>query len=165
MHASCKTWSVFLCLFFLEACASFPLLVKRKEMCAQGIKCTIKKDKSTDTYLVVHRILRIYSIVFSHKKILYLRLGAFFFRKYCRRNQTDWGSCMHMTWNALVFFFSRVGNEINAFSRCAGKITSLMASLTYDNIASLQLLNVIYLSIRFFFLSWNKEVSFLLMSL
>ena len=89
VHASCKTWSVFLCLFFLEACASFPLLVKRKEMCAQGIKCTIKKDKSTDTYLVVHRILRIYSIVFSHKKILYLRLGAFFFRKYCRRNQTD----------------------------------------------------------------------------
>ena len=153
MHASCKTWSVFLCLFFLEACASFPLLVKRKEMCAQGIKCTIKKDKSTDTYLVVHRILRIYSIVFSHKKILYLRLGAFFFRKYCRRNQTDWGSCMHMTWNALVFFFSCVGNDINAFSVCAGKIASLMASLTYDNIALLQLLNVIYLSIRFVFLS------------
>ena len=152
-------------LFFLEACASFPLLVKRKEMCAQGIKCTIKKDKSTDTYLVVHRILRIYSIVFSHKKILYLRLGAFFFRKYCRRNQTDWGSCMHMTWNALVFFFSHVGNEINAFSLCAGKLTSLTASLTYDNIALLQLLNVIYLSIIFGFLSWNKEVSLQLMSL
>ena len=60
---------------------------------------------------------------------------------------------MHMTWNALVFFFSRVGNEINAFSLCAGKLTSLTASLTYDNIAFLQLLNVIYLSIIFVFLS------------
>ena len=60
---------------------------------------------------------------------------------------------MHMTWNALVFFFSHVGNEINALSLCAGKIASLMASLTYDKIALLKLLNVIYLSIRFVFLS------------
>ena len=60
---------------------------------------------------------------------------------------------MHMTWNALVFFFSHVGNEINALSLCAGKITSLMVTLTYCNIALLQLLNVIYLLIRFVFLS------------
>ena len=150
-------------LFFLEACASFPLLVKRKEMCAQGIKCTIKKDKSTDTYLVVHRILRIYSIVFSHKKILYLRLGAFFFRKYCRRNQTDWGWCMHMTWNSIFLFSCWKWNQCIVTMRRENSISYGKLNIWQYRIVTI--INVIYLLIRFVFLSWNKEVFLQLMSL